>query len=174
MNLRALWILNLIFVLISSLFIISGCSPKQEDIIKNFFDLRVSGDYKAAYELLSDKTKKNIAYEKFEKYCFMYKVVEYRQFPAENGFIKVTYKFYDKKLKKGSGELYTFYITDNAEFISFDSDRIVFPQPYFLDLREAVEEKNILKAEQSVAKMLELSPKQVEALETAKAMELVH
>lgn len=161
-----------LFFIFFSLFLIS-CqkAEKQPDILEEFMQARVGGDTKKAYSLLDRNTKSAFTEKDFEEYCFVFKPSEFEIMPEENGYRKISYTFYDKKYKKGSGELYTFYMTENVERVKISSDgKIVFPHVAFVPMRRAIEDKDIGKARFFSHIMLALDPQNPDVLETSEKM----
>jgi len=85
----------------------------------------------------------------------------------------VTYNFYDKRYKKDSNELYTYYVRENVEHIRMDGGKIEFPHPFFIDLLEAIKKRDSEGAKRAVKTMLEISPEHRDVAETAGTMELL-
>ncbi|MBO4699246.1 hypothetical protein J5690_06510 [bacterium] len=131
---------------------------------------RVEGNAKKAYRMLDENTRKIFSEKDFEEYCFVFKPSEFEVSGAENGYVKISYTFYDKKYKKGSSELYTFYMTDNVEMVKIQNGKIVFPHVAFLSVRKAIEAKDIDKAEYFSNIMLKLDPQNPDVLGTAEKM----
>jgi hypothetical protein len=171
-----------VLILIVFLFFIgvAGCSKKQEvakvsdttSLVQNFFILRKAGDTDSAWYLLSEKTRKYTTIEQFKKYCFVYKVIDFSIKDEKDGFYKISYSFFDKKMNK-KGKLHNYFITKADEYISVDDGGVVFPHVGFLTLRDAIKQKDMERAKRAITQMLELSPKQPEVLETAKNMGLM-
>ena len=115
-------ILKKIFVifLFFPVFLIS-CSKteKSPDPAALFMQARIDGDIHKAYLLLDKATQAAFSEKDFEEYCFVFKPSEFEILPEENGYIPISYTFYDKKYNKESGELYTFYMTKNIEHQTF-------------------------------------------------------
>ena len=131
---------------------------------------RVDGDTKKAYSLLDEDTKSAFPEQDFAEYCFVFKPSEFEVMPAENGYRKISYTFYDKKYKKGSGELYTFYMTQNIEHVKLNAGKIVFPHIAFVPMRKAIEDKDIEKAKFFSHVMLSLDSTNPDVLETSEKM----
>ena len=161
----------LLFFLLFSFFV-SSCvkTDKEFDIATEFMQARVDGNVKKAYEMLDEDTKKLFSEKEFEEYCFVFKPSEFKVSGVENGYVKISYTFYDKKYKKGGKELYTFYMTDNIERIKFKNGKIIFPYIAFIATRKAIEIGDIKKAEYFSNVMLELDPRNPDVLETAEKM----
>ena len=160
----------LFFLLLS--FFAASCvkTDKEFDIATEFMQARVEGNAKKAYGMLDENTKKIFSEKDFEEYCFVFKPSEFEVSGAENGYVKISYTFYDKKYKKGSSELYTFYMTDNVEMVKIQNGKIVFPHVAFLSVRKAIEAKDIDKAEYFSNIMLKLDPQNPDVLGTAEKM----
>lgn len=163
-------ILKKIFVifLFIPVFLIS-CSQtgKPQDTVSLFMQARIDGDIHKAYLLLDKATQAAFSEKDFEEYCFVFKPSEFEILPEENGYIPITYTFYDKKYNKESGELYTFYMTKNIEHVKLSGGKIVFPHIAFISMRRAIEEKNIEKAKFSSEVMLVIDRTNPDVLETA-------
>lgn len=157
----------IVFIFLSLFFV--SCESKT-DVVNKFMSLRESGDYKKAYEFVEEASRKEIPFEKFSKYCFEYKVGDYNIKGEKDGAVEVEYHFFDKRYKKGTNELYTFYVSKNSEFLIVSSGKIVFPHPLFLDFKEMVRSHNSDEAEKIIKKMLSISPQQKEVLELASKM----
>ncbi|MCK5808724.1 hypothetical protein KAH37_07055 [bacterium] len=169
-----------LFLLLLIMFLASSCSEKTEPkkvshenlIIRNFFVLRQAGDTDSAWLLLSEKTRKHITMEQFQKYCFIYKVMDFELKKSDGEFQQISYSFYDKKMNK-DGKLHNYFITNTEEYITVDKSGIIFPHVGFLVLRDAIRQKDMERAKRAIRQMLELSPKQPEVVETAKNMGLM-
>ena len=162
---------NLIFLTITLLFA-AGCTKaeKTPDPVTLFIQARTDGNTHRAYNLL-DKTTQEVFSEKdFEEYCFVFKPSEFEVLPEENGYTPISYTFYDKKYKKGSNELYTFYMTKNIEHVKLSEGKIVFPHIAFVNMRKAIEEKNIEKAKFFSDVMLGIDRSNPDVLETSEKM----
>jgi len=162
---------NLIFLIITLLFV-AGCTKaeKTPDPVTLFIQARTDGNTHKAYNLL-DKTTQEVFSEKdFEEYCFVFKPSEFEVLPEENGYTPISYTFYDKKYKKGSNELYTFYMTKNIEHVKLSEGKIVFPHIAFVNMRKAIEEKNIEKAKFFSDVMLGIDRSNPDVLETSEKM----
>ena len=168
MQLRRFFTLFFIF----SVFISASCqkTDKRPDIVEEFMQARVDGDTKKAYSLLDRNTKSAFPEKDFEEYCFVFKPSEFEIMPEENGYRKISYTFYDKKYKKGSDELYTFYMTKNVERIRISEGKIVFPHIAFVKMRRAIEEKDIEKAKFFSHVMLSVDSTNPDVLETSEKM----
>ncbi len=144
--------------------IVAACSADKAEsdpetrIVREFFEARVSGNADAAYGMLSESTKRLYSDAQFKEYCFIYKVVEFETSAGKDGYIPVKYTFYDKKYKKESTELYTYYITDNIENLRVENGKILFPHVGFIALRQAIEARDTGKAEAAVKSMRDLDP----------------
>ena len=166
--------LSALFFIFFSLFAFS-CqkAEKQADIVEEFMQARIDGDTKKAYSLLDRNTKSAFPEKDFEEYCFVFKPSEFEIMPEENGYRKISYTFYDKKYKKGSDELYTFYMTKNVERVKTVDGKIVFPHIAFVKMRRAIEEKDIEKAKFFSHVMLALDSANPDVLETSEKMGFV-
>ena len=160
----------LFFLFLSFLPVSCAKRDKELDIATEFMQARVDGDTKKAYGMLDENTRKVFQEKEFEEYCFVFKPSEFEVSGAENGYRKISYTFYDKKYKKGSKELYTFYMTDNIERVRIQNGKIVFPHVAFLSMRKAIEAKDVEKAEYFSNIMLELDPNNPDVLDTAEKM----
>ena len=145
-------------------------SDPNSSIIREFFEARVAGNTDAAYSLLSESTKKLYSEAQFKEYCFIYKVVEFKIAAEKGGYIPVNYTFYDKKYKKESTELYTFYITENVENLRVENGRIVFPHVGFIALRQAIEAHETGKAEAAAKSMSVLDRENPDVADTIDKM----
>ena len=163
--------LSALFLIFFSLFAAS-CqkADKQPDIIEEFMQARIDGDTKRAYSLLDRNTKAAFSEQDFAEYCFVFKPSEFEVMPEENGYTKISYTFYDKKYKKGSDELYTFYMTKNIERVRTVDGKIVFPHIAFVPMRKAIESRDFEKAKFFSHVMLTLDPKNPDVLETSEKM----
>ena len=156
--------------------IVSACSVDKTEsdpesrIVREFFEARVSGNADAAYGMLSESTKRLYSDAQFKEYCFIYKVVEFENSAANGGYIPVKYTFYDKKYKKESTELYTYYITDNIENLRVENGKILFPHVGFIALRQAIEARDPGKAEAAVKSMRDLDPENPDVRDTIDKM----
>ena len=163
-------ILKKIFVifLFFPVFLIS-CSKaaKSPDPVTLFMQARLEGDIHKAYLLLDKATQAAFSEKDFEEYCFVFKPSEFEILPEENGYIPISYTFYDKKYNKESGELYTFYMSKNIEHVKLSGGKIVFPHIAFIALRKAIEERNIEKAKFTSEVMLVIDRTNPDVLETA-------
>ena len=156
-----------IFLFLPLFFISCSKADKQADIVTRFMQARTEGYVHRAYLMLDKATQAAFSERDFEEYCFVFKPSEFEILPEENGYIPVSYTFYDKKYKKDSGELYTFYMTKNIEHIKLSGGKIVFPHVAFIALRKAIEEKNIDKAKFTSEVMLVIDRTNPDVLETA-------
>lgn len=148
-----------------------SCSGKEpKSAVEEFMNARKEGSTKAAYGMLDEKSRSVFSEKEFEEYCFIYRISEFEIAPAENGYIGISYKFFDKKFKKGSDELYTYYITDNIERIKVVKGKIIFPHVAFVAMRKAIEDKDIEKAKHFSDVMLDIDPENPDVLETAVKM----
>jgi len=167
------WSLVSIFalILISSSCIRSGSQkdPEREKIDK-FFEIREAGNTVEAWEMLSEESRKVFSEKEFKEYCFIYKVSEIIDVKKDVGYYKVKYNFYDKKYKKDSNELYTFYIRDNVENLKIDKTGIVFPYTGYLFLRKAVEKKDMNDIDTTVKKMLQIDRSNPDVIKSAEKM----
>ena len=143
---------------------------EKTDIIEDFMHARVEGDVKKAYRMLDEKTRGVFSEKEFGEYCFVFKPSEFNVSDAENGYRKISYTFYDKKYKKGSDELYTFYMTENVERVRLNNGKIVFPHVAFVKVRQAIDERDIEKAKFLSHVMLTLDPNNPDVLETSEKM----
>ncbi len=143
---------------------------KQPDIIEKFMQARINGDTKKAYSLLDKNTQTAFSEKDFEEYCFVFKPSEFEISGEENGYKQISYTFYDKKYKKGSDELYTFYMTKNVERVRTADGKIVFPHIAFIPMRKAIEDKDIEKAKFFSHVMITLDPNNPDVLETSEKM----
>lgn len=156
--------------------IFAACGEKKAEtdpnsrVVKEFFEARVAGNAEAAYGLLSESTKKLYTEAQFREYCFIYKVAEFGIEAEKEGYIPVKYTFYDKKYKKDSTELHTYYITDNIENLRVENGRILFPHVGFISLRQAIEARDTAKAEAAVKSMRNLDPENPDVADTADKM----
>lgn len=162
--------LFLILILFFSFCFVS-CDSKT-DIVNKFMSLRERGNYEEAYNFIDIDSKKEIPFEKFFKYCFEYKVGDYHIKGERDGAVEVEYHFFDKRYKKGTNELYTFYVSKNSEFLIVKGGKIIFPHPLFIDFKEKVRLHDSDGAEKVIKKMLSISPSQKEVLELAEKMEI--
>ena len=160
---------RLFFIVIFLPIFFASCSKaeKPQDPVTQFMQARTDGNTHQAYILL-DKTTQEVFSEKdFEEYCFVFKPSEFEIMPEENGYTPISYTFYDKKYKKGSNELYTFYMTKNIEHVKLINGKIVFPHIAFVNMRKAIEEKNIEKAKFFSDVMLRIDRTNPDVLETS-------
>jgi len=135
-------------------------------------ELRKNGENNAAYELLSEATKRAYSKELFDSYCFTFRVIDFEVSKEKSPYFLLSYNFYDKRYKKDSKELYTFYISSNSESVKVLNQKIVFPYPGILEIRENIEEKNSAELKKAALKMLSIDPENVDIIEMAKKMEL--
>ena len=149
-----------------------SCSKEEKplDTLSNFMQARIEGDSHKAYLLLDKSTRAAFSEHDFEEYCFVFKPSDFEILPEENGYIPVSYTFYDKKYRKGSDELYTFYMTKNIEHVKLSGGKIVFPHIAFIALRKAIEEKDIEKAKFTSDVMLVIDRTNPDVLETSENM----
>jgi hypothetical protein len=158
-------------ILISSSCIRSGSVNNAErEKIDKFFEMRESGNTVEAWKMLSDKSRKIFLEKDFKEYCFIYKVSEIIDVNERDGYYKVKYNFYDKKYKKNSNELYTFYIRDNVENLKVDKTGIVFPYTGYLFLRKAVEKRDMNDIDATVKKMLQIDRSNPDVIKSAEKM----
>lgn len=139
-------------------------------LVTEFMTSRTAGKTDISYKMLDDKTKQIFSKKQFENYCFVFRVIEFEILPKNGDYIPVSYTFYDKKHKKNSNELYTFYITKNIEQIKIQNGKIVFPYIGFIALRKEIEQKNIEKAKYFSDVMLSIDPQNPDILESAEKM----
>jgi hypothetical protein len=161
---------NLIFLIIILLFAACTKTEKTPDPVTLFMQARTDGNTHQAYILLDKTTQTAFSEKDFEEYCFVFKPSEFEIMPEENGYTPISYTFYDKKYKKGSDELYTFYMTKNIEHIKLSEGKIVFPHIAFVNMRKAIEEKNIEKAKFFSDVMLGIDRNNPDVLETSEKM----
>ena len=83
------------------------------------------------------------------------------------------YNFYDKKYKKDSDELYTFYISSNTETVRIKEGKILFPHIGFIEMRKNIEERKTDELKETLRKMIIIDPENPEVNQTAKKMELL-
>ena len=160
----------LIFFFFSIFFLSCSKEVKSPDTATQFMQARIEGDNHKAYLLLDKTTQAAFSEHDFEEYCFVFKPSEFEILPEENGYIPISYTFYDKKYRKGSDELYTFYMTKNIEHVKLSGGKIVFPHIAFIALRKAIEEKNIEKAKFTSDVMLVIDRTNPDVLETSENM----
>ena len=169
------WSLVSIFalILISSSCIRSGSVKGAErEKINQFFQMRKAGNTVDAWKMLSKESKKIFSEKEFKEYCFVYKVSETVEVNENDGYYKVKYNFYDKKYKKNSNELYTFYIRDNVENLKVDKTGIVFPYTGYLFLRKAVEKKDMNDIDATIRKMLQIDRSNPDVIKSAEKMSI--
>ncbi len=164
-----------VFFSAAVLFIIISCNRldrHQDDveIIAKFMELRKAGNSIEAYEMLSDSTKEVFSQEVFNNYCFVYRVIEFEVFKESSGYVRSVYNFYDKKYKKNSAELYTFYFSSNTETVRIMDGKILFPHVGFIQVRKNIEEKRFDDLKETLRKMANLDPENPEIKETAEKM----
>jgi hypothetical protein len=156
------------------LLFVSCSSQKEEtrpfDTAAAFMQARIDGETHKAYLMLDKTTQAAFSEKDFEEYCFVFKPSEFEILPEENGYIPLSYTYYDKKYKKGSNELYTFYMTKNIEHIKLSGGKLVFPHIAFVAMRKAIEEKDIEKARFTSDVMLVIDRTNPDVLETSKNM----
>jgi len=110
--------------------------------------------------MIDDKTQNLTGFNLFKKYCFIYKVESFEIKSEKNNYFEVNYKFYDKKFKKDSKQLYTFYISKTKEFIKFSqSKKIVFPYPFFIEIRKSIENHKTNDLKKIIKKMMLIDEK---------------
>ena len=161
---------NLIFLIIILLFAACTKAEKTPDPVTLFIQARTDGNTHQAYILLDKTTQTAFSEKDFEEYCFVFKPSEFEVLPEKDGYIPISYTFYDKKYKKGSDELYTFYMTKNIEHVKLSGGKIVFPHIAFVNMRKAIEEKNIEKAKFFSDVMLGIDRSNPDVLETSEKM----
>ena len=167
--------LNYAVIPVILLFFIA-CSKIEKDevgIFKEFMELRKAGNYGAAYEMLSDPTRHVFSKEAFDNYCFVYRVIDFEVFKESRGYVRSVYNFYDKKYKKDSDELYTFYISSNTETVRIEEGKILFPHIGFIEMRKNIEERKTDELKETLRKMIIIDPENPEVNQTAKKMELL-
>lgn len=163
------WSWTVIFALI--LIDLCGCSkPEESSVITGFFEARKSGDFASAYEILSQDSKNLFTKEQFENYCFVFRVIEYAEAEKKDGYFVVNYTYYDKKFNKVTGELYTYYITQNVENIRVENGKIVFPHTGFILVRKFIEEKKTDEAGNIFRKMLSVDRNNPDVKKSASLM----
>ena len=145
-------------------------TAEKTDIVGDFMQARVDGDVKKAYGMRDEKTRGVFSEKEFGEYCFVFKPSEFKVSDAESGYKRISYTFYDKKYKKGSDELYTFYMTENVEHVRLDDGKIVFPHVAFVKMRKAIEDRDVEKAKFLSHVMLTLDSNNPDVLETSEKM----
>lgn len=138
------------------------------DKVTDFFKFRESGNTAEAWSLLSNESKTVFSQEQFNEYSYVYKVSDIIDIKKQGDYFKVVYNFYDKKFKKDSQELYTFYIRENVENVKVGKTGIIYPYPGYLTLRKSVEHGDMKKVEDSVKKMLKVDSSNPDVLKSAK------
>lgn len=159
-------------VLLFSLFSCTKSVNNKDDIemFREFMELRKAGNSKAAYEMLSDSTRQIFSWEAFDNYCFVYRVIDFEVFKESSGYVRSVYNFYDKKYKKDSSELYTFYFSSNTETVRIMDGKILFPHVGFIQVRKNIEERGFDDLKETLRKMVHLDPENPEIKETAEKM----
>ncbi len=165
---------TVLFVFLPLFLVSCSKNEKSPDPATLFMQARLDGNTHKAYILLDKTTQAAFSEKDFEEYCFVFKPSEFEILPEENGYIPVSYTFYDKKYKKGSDELYTFYMTKNIEHIRLSGEKIVFPHIAFIAMRKAIEERNMEKARFFSDIMLGIDRTNPDVLETAGNMGFIH
>jgi len=161
-----LHLLFLIYFIFQSTVFVS-CTKSDEGIVRKFMELRKAGNSEAAYDLLTETTKKTFNRHEFDNYCYIYRVIDFEIEPVQNGYFGAVYDFYDKRFNKASGELHTFYISKNRESLKVEKGKIVFPHIGFILIRKEVENKNIENVEEIINKMHRIDSENPEINETA-------
>ena len=115
-------------------------SPEHKTVRK-FFELRETGNTGEAWKILSEKSRRIFSKKEFKEYAFIYKVSDIIGIKENKDYFQVRYNYYDKKYKKNSDELYTFYITENVENLKVGKTGIIFPYTGYFALRKAIEKK---------------------------------
>ncbi|MGO0905433.1 tetratricopeptide repeat protein [Clostridioides difficile] len=117
--------LPLILIVLTAI-LITGCSPRESasEVAKKYTDRVNSGDYEAAYDLLSKDTKKKVSLERFKEYQSVLletkKVIGYKLIKEEN---IEKYK-YDKKEYKNLVKLEETYDIKNIYLKKCESLKI--------------------------------------------------
>ena len=153
--------------------LISSCTKSSDDEqqkIAEFLKLRESGNTAEVWKILSDKSREVFSYKEFEEYCFIYKVSETLEIKKTGDYFTVRYNFYDKKFKKDSQELYTFYIRENIEHIRIGETGIIFPYTGYLSLRRAVEKGDMKEVDNALKKMIKDDSSNPDVLKSVKDM----
>jgi len=143
--------------------------PEQGEI-RQFFEMREAGNTEKAWNMLSDQSRSFFSVKEFEEYSFVYKVSEIIEITKGEEHFKVRYYYYDKKYKKDSDELYTFYITENIENLKIDKTGIIFPYTGYTDLRKGIEKGDMNQVGTAVRKMLKIDHNNPDVLKSAKNM----
>jgi len=139
--------------------------------INHFIELRKKGETEKAFRLLSQNSRNVFSIEDFERYCFIYKIVDTEvKIEEKSGYYVVTYSFYDKKFDKENDALYTFYISENSESIRVDDSGIVFPHTGFTVLRNNIENRDMASAKNTVEKMLAVDSNNPDVIKSAQKM----
>lgn len=161
-----------ILLLLFSLFSCKRNDEKNEqlDNLKEFMEARKTGNSSLAYEMLSESTKNIFSKQVFDNYCFVYRVIDYKVLREEGLYFELSYNFYDKKYKKGSDELYTFYISQNSEKVKIENGKIVFPHIGFVLIRKHIEQKDIKKVEETLIQMAQIDSENPDLKETVEKM----
>ncbi|HSW60787.1 MAG TPA: hypothetical protein VLJ60_08310 [bacterium] len=165
-------VLSVVFCSLSSCSRI-GTPENDVEIFREFMELRNSGNNGAAYGMLSDSTRAVFSEEMFNNYCFVYRVIEFEIFKESSGYVRSVYNFYDKKYKKDSDELYTFYISSNTETVRIREGKILFPHIGFIEIRKNIEERKMDELKETLRKMINIDPENPEVNQTAGKMELL-
>ena len=140
------------------------------EIFREFMELRKTGNSSAAYGMLSDSTRLAFSSEAFDNYCFVYRVIDFEVFKESSGYVRSVYNFYDKKNKKDSDELYTFYFSSNTETVRIHDGKILFPHVGFIQVRKYIEEKKMDGLKETLRKMVDIDPGNPEVNETSEKM----
>jgi len=158
-------------VLISSSCIrFSSDEDLEQEKIKQFFEMRVAGNTEKTWNMLSNESRSVFSVEEFKEYSFIYKVSEIIEITKGKDHFEVKYYYYDKKYKKDSDELYTFYITENIENLKIDKTGIVFPYTGYTSLRKGIEKGDMEKVGVAIRKMLKIDHNNPDVLKSAKDM----
>lgn len=154
--------------------LISSCtqSSGKKQIVGEFFKLREAGNTEKAWEMLSESSRKVFTEKEFNEYCFIYKVSETLGTKKEGEYFKIRYNFYDKKFKKDSQELYTFYIRENVENLKVVKGGIAFPYIGYLALRQAIEKGKMDDVKVALKKMLKVDNTNPDILKSAQDMDV--
>ncbi len=164
----------LLFIFLSFISCRRDTSAEQDEKIvaaNKFMELRKEGKTKEAYEMLSNESREIFSFKEFDEYCFVFRVMEQTGIKnRSDGYYEINYKYYDKRFNKEDNELYTFYITENTENITFSQTGIVFPHTGFIQLRNRIEERDVSGAESVIKLMLSLDPRSPDVLESATQM----
>ena len=167
------WSLASVFVLTLISF---SCTENGSDVspehkaVRKFFELREAGNTGEAWKMLSEKSRRIFSRKEFDEYAFIYKVSEIIDIKESDGYFKVSYNYYDKKYKKNSEELYTFYITENVENLKVEQTGIIFPYTGYFALRKAIEKKDMNEVNAVVKKMLQVDSGNPDVVKSAEQM----